>query len=1140
MRHLSKYMVSIVLILLATLPAWAQEKNAAFYIYQNDGHFDGFFYDEVQKISYSFLDTLGIEHDEVVSQEIVTADSVYRIMLTAIDSVSFVQPEIKFNPKVRFMRDEGMTDYLLSAGNMTLIFSGDMPEALRPQKDDVLSCPDVDGNQTTFVGKVTNSYEFDGKLVVHCKYITEPTDVFQQFITVEEVVSNETAGQVRRRIAGMNHQGDVGPRRIEGNYNDYGLCNFNIDYEYDWHLSEHWNLMTAIHAGFGIKATLVYKINLSEFYIKAELKEAIEFGAKIALDGHVEGEFGVEDIPVLGTIARRFSRIPFPASMPLFYGKVIPEPFIRAEAHLNMGLTTGVGLKVFRQSIEIMDHYPYLNIHLLSEPGKRLEGTFALQAELSGMVQLGMKFQLKLGIEDWFKEIYQAEIGETIYSGPKLTGNFTLSTANDYKNGFYEAFKDTKINLSLYSFDNELKAVTIPKLWKGQTHEQKFTRSFSFYDIPLTLFPTVSGLECEVKGDLNNTIAATIKEISGDVFLPQHIGIALYDKDDKVYKEAFRDETYFLNTFNSFSTEFTDVEPGNYKVRPVIRLAGTYLNHPVYKEEQKVGIGAPILTLVPNVIEFDEDGGSRPVGIFTSKFDPINCWANKEWIKATVDPTGSALTVEVEKNPTFDFRSGKVYVEQPLSNGETLRDTLTVNQYGEISVSKSKVDFEVAGGTEIITVKTMLPQVRANVTGGDGWLIANLGGEALTITTLSNYGSPRKATITLSAYNDKKGGIVTTNIEVSQEGIITLDMDTLYVDHQDAYYQVTVSTNAAFASLRAECDKDWITCSPGPFTSIHCTKNNATTSREGHITIIATAEDGKEAKATITIIQNRNPDEYPYVWSLGFSNDVNLPAQGGSTTYGVRTNVPYEDLKISGGASWVRITNDRDGIFLKYDTNSSGSPRECKMKIRAHNQLGSDELEVTIKQASLRIVEYDGIAVTLRRGGDIECELFDRVGCSSTTYPTPTGVYGTGSASIEGATLSSSGSAPSVGSWTANFTTQDGLMYGSFSFTKYNGEHISFSIAGAPYGSSGPLDHHGSYRGAWYWSGDAVFSYPSGVPWGLHGGYYDGKDYLCGFTHYYVDRDGNIIYDNSPVEVNVFLRYAGKNGTYPLGHPDAH
>ena len=113
-----RYAAVVLLVLTGGLSAVAQteeiEGGEAFYIYQNDGHFDGFFYDQVKEIRYSRLDTLGIERSEYVSQEIVTEDSVYRIMLTAIDSVSYVQPEIRFAKGVRFMRDEGLMAYYVS------------------------------------------------------------------------------------------------------------------------------------------------------------------------------------------------------------------------------------------------------------------------------------------------------------------------------------------------------------------------------------------------------------------------------------------------------------------------------------------------------------------------------------------------------------------------------------------------------------------------------------------------------------------------------------------------------------------------------------------------------------------------------------------------------------------------------------------------------------------------------------------------------------------------------------------------------------------------------------------------------------------------------------------------------------------
>jgi len=75
----------------------------AFYVYRNDGDFNGFFYDQVIRMGYSKVDLDSVEHDIYVIQEIETADSLYRIPLAAIDSIGFVQPEIRFNPRLKDM-----------------------------------------------------------------------------------------------------------------------------------------------------------------------------------------------------------------------------------------------------------------------------------------------------------------------------------------------------------------------------------------------------------------------------------------------------------------------------------------------------------------------------------------------------------------------------------------------------------------------------------------------------------------------------------------------------------------------------------------------------------------------------------------------------------------------------------------------------------------------------------------------------------------------------------------------------------------------------------------------------------------------------------------------------------------------------
>ena len=95
--------------------AKAQTEPEAFFIYRNDGDFDGFFYDRVLRMNFSKIGIDSVEYDYYVVQEIETPDSIYRIPLAAIDSIGFQQPEIRFSPKLKNMDELGITPYVTEA-----------------------------------------------------------------------------------------------------------------------------------------------------------------------------------------------------------------------------------------------------------------------------------------------------------------------------------------------------------------------------------------------------------------------------------------------------------------------------------------------------------------------------------------------------------------------------------------------------------------------------------------------------------------------------------------------------------------------------------------------------------------------------------------------------------------------------------------------------------------------------------------------------------------------------------------------------------------------------------------------------------------------------------------------------------------
>lgn len=309
------------------------QAQEAFYIYQNDGHFDGFFYDQVQKISYSKLDTLGVEHDDYVSQEIVTADSTFRIMLTAIDSVGFVQPEVKFNPRLREMDERGLSAYFdhldEQSGAVTLYFRGDMPASLIPAVGDVLAGLDetLYGHDGYF-GKVGSVSTEAGFIVCQMNPIDDWGDLFEQFVTVEQVGYYDN-GTAARRMAGipdnrLAHR--LASSRSEGN-RDFTILSWGGRLQYDAK-----PVTIGVDVNLEAKLNVVYKATSKRFYMKATITENFSATPSVHISWDKPGEWNF-NAPIA------FPGIKFPAVLPLFETNPLPKGFARIGGAIDIGIT---------------------------------------------------------------------------------------------------------------------------------------------------------------------------------------------------------------------------------------------------------------------------------------------------------------------------------------------------------------------------------------------------------------------------------------------------------------------------------------------------------------------------------------------------------------------------------------------------------------------------------------------------------------------------------------------------------------------------------------------------------------------------------------------------------------------------------
>ncbi|MBO7068958.1 MAG: hypothetical protein J6W52_09840 [Bacteroidaceae bacterium] len=193
----------------------AQAEQDALFIFRNDGLFNAFFFSDIDRFAYSKIDTLGVEHNDYVTQEIHAMDSVFRIPLTAIDSISFVTPENKLrddvfhiNPKMfdyaynvqdgSWVDDDGKVHY-----EIAFRLRWDTPkELVIPMEDDQAVI--FDGSNEYFpegfAGMVTmRSLEMERFYWYLIEPVADPSRFYDVLVVKGSSAGTEEGNQVRRK-----------------------------------------------------------------------------------------------------------------------------------------------------------------------------------------------------------------------------------------------------------------------------------------------------------------------------------------------------------------------------------------------------------------------------------------------------------------------------------------------------------------------------------------------------------------------------------------------------------------------------------------------------------------------------------------------------------------------------------------------------------------------------------------------------------------------------------------------------------------------------------------------------------------------------------------------------------------------------
>lgn len=541
----------IIILAAVTFSGMAQNIGEAFYIYRNDGEFNAFFRDEVQSIEYSYEDADGNMYDEIVTQIITTADSVYRIPLAAIDSLSFVQPETIFQPNVIQMEQKGLSAYLQSIDGMTLLFNTSIPQSLQPKTGDILLSTNFGSSLLPdgFVGKVVSTQMQSGAFKVNCEMVNDIFDIFEQLISIEQIHDESSSAP--------------GLRKVSGEWiSSRNPIIFNLGYSHP--LSDGEVSLSGSIDGTYI-ATVAYNITRKEQHITMRINHDWQYGAHLNFKS--DASFGTVKGPVTSLPAIRF-----PAVAPVFKFQIAGVPFAKGEG--NMELDFSLNSPVHTYLTEVAYHNGRfsgsnneLPVQGVNNPS--IDAAFSL----NGSLQLGYMVDFWLGL-DIFGSVFKLGTGLDFYVGPKLTGDFSMKIGTGSPVNYYSTYKDSKLGLSLVTIDYEffgeaaLAGFTTPKaMFCNGTIQTPLYHEWY-------ILPEFSDLT--VNKDAENKKAAINTTPTRDILVPLSVGIGLYNSEGDLLSTKYESQKYKReNEGYQISQTFTSLETGkDYTVKPMIKILG--------------------------------------------------------------------------------------------------------------------------------------------------------------------------------------------------------------------------------------------------------------------------------------------------------------------------------------------------------------------------------------------------------------------------------------------------------------------------------------------------------------------------------------------------------------------------------------
>lgn len=544
------------------------DDNRVFYTYGRNNDIQPVFVNNVDSIIFTRTDAEGFEHEDIVAQLICMPDTVIRIDIADVDSVSFVTPKTVYNKQAIVIDETPLWNYVRWADYSHISLRTDIARADVPHAGDRLVTVRTEGHfPSGFSAEVTDVTFSTDSILLTCKHI-DPVLVLDRYYGVG--------------AAGPNNHADAqkAPSRAPISNLPYFELTFGPDkyIDFDFTAKQTLSKYQDKYAAAGIEGNANGSLHYADHYT-VKVAQVIEYGFSFS-DVYVERlQFYNLNLSLAGSI---FIEEYFDEDSPYKVKTEMPIPnapffLFYLEGSPTFGIRGDIGMDAeFRKEVLSLTHFSYSsneNLKTICTSDETVKSNY-LDAKFMGDIEVKAGVKVEFGVKNaGYVDTKNFECGVKAYAGlegglkaeasmlfPASYTDHPISTEY-YSDAVDESFIDLKFYL-----EGKLGVKGVMKFKDKDTGQEiggeigverkaGFEHEFARWDAyPRFNMPVINAPKAGISPGRFSSL------ISGSLPIPVKVGYKVFDEGNNELISGYSDYTYRTpDDFNRYEVDIPDV-----------------------------------------------------------------------------------------------------------------------------------------------------------------------------------------------------------------------------------------------------------------------------------------------------------------------------------------------------------------------------------------------------------------------------------------------------------------------------------------------------------------------------------------------------------------------------------------------------